>query len=29
MDKQRCLRGEYEQILGTGDYVWSAWRDNF
>lgn len=29
MDKHRFLRGEYERILGSGDYVWSGWRDSF
>jgi len=29
MDKEAFLRSEYERILASGDYVWSAWRDSF
>jgi len=29
MDKSIFLRGEYDRIVTSGDYVWSGWRDSF
>lgn len=28
MDKQSFLRGEYERLMSSGEYVWSGWRDS-
>ncbi|MDG3576959.1 hypothetical protein SAMN05880582_101536 [Rhizobium sp. RU20A] len=29
MDKQSFLCNEYERMIGSGEYVWSGWRDSF
>lgn len=29
MMKEKFLRGEYDRIIASGEFMYSAWRDNF